>query len=242
MRVAEAFGVEPLVEAHGVERERDRCDRRAQRGDREAGGVLQLVDALRKAAVLRQRPGADALYRQQAVVPFTLEEEPLLRAVAQVALGVFPAAGHAPPQAQFFQQVLHLVRVVAGHRQIVRAERAGNAFDCPATAVAAGRVFQFEQHEVVDALCAQRACRREAGDAAAGDEHARAPDGRRHAGTPGAITQRMATCDVDAGEAACDGARRVAPRQREGARAQGAADECAALHRQCPETLPHSRS
>ena len=124
------------------------------------GRVLQRVDALREPAVLRQRGFAHALHRQQAVLPGTLEEESLLRAVTERGFVVGPAARHAAAQAQFFEQVLHLVRVVAGHRQIVRAERAGDAADHAATRVAAGGVFEFEQHEVVDTAKPQGTRRR----------------------------------------------------------------------------------
>jgi hypothetical protein len=80
---------------------------------------------------LRQRGLAHALHGQQAFLPLALKKQALLRAVAQVALVVLPAPGHALAQAQFFQQVLHLARVVAGHGQVVRAQRAGNAVDRP---------------------------------------------------------------------------------------------------------------
>ena len=118
-----------------------------------------------------------ALHGQQAVLPGALEEQALLRAVAEVALVVLPAARHAPAQAEFLQQVLHLVRIVARHRQVVGAERAGDAAHLAAAAVAAGLVFEFEQHEVLDAGQPQGARGRQAGDAAAGDEDARAARG-----------------------------------------------------------------
>ena len=86
--------------------------------------------ALREPAVLRERARRPRLARgSRPSCHCAPEEQALLRAVAQVALVVFPAAGHAAAQAQFLEQVLHLARVVAGHRQVVRAERAGDALD-----------------------------------------------------------------------------------------------------------------
>ena len=111
---------------------------------------------LRKTAVLRQRGRAHALYRQQPVLPLAVEEQALLRAVAQVAFVVHPAPGHAAAQAQFFQKILHRPRIVARHRQVVRAQRAGDAQHRAASAVAAGVVFQFQQREVVMPIQAQR--------------------------------------------------------------------------------------
>jgi hypothetical protein len=95
----------------------------------------------------------------------------------------------------------------------VRAERAGDAVDHAAARVAAGGVFEFEQREVVDARKAQRTRGGKAGDAAAGDDHARALHGRRAPGCERAVAHRMAARDVDAGEAAFDGrGRRLAAR------------------------------
>jgi hypothetical protein len=162
--------------------------------------------------------------------------------VAQVALVVFPAARDPAPQAQLLEQVLHLVRIVAGHRQVVRAQRAGDALHPAAAAVATGVVLEFEQHEVLDAARPQRTRRGQAGHAAARDHHLGAPHHRRRAARRRTVAHCMPARHVDAGEAARDGVRRLAARQRQRARAQGAPDECAPLHRQCAATLPHSRS
>ena len=103
-------------------------------------------------------------------MPLALEEQALLRAVAQVPLVVLPAPRHAAAQAQLFQKVLHRARVVARHRQVVRAQRAIDAQHRATPAVAAGAVFELQQREVVVAGQAQRPRRCQASDAAAGDE------------------------------------------------------------------------
>ena len=151
MRIAEAFAVEPSGEGDGVERQQFGRDGDLQRGNGEVRGVLQRVDALRELAVLHERAFAHAVHGQQAVLPLAVDEQALLRAVAEGDLVVFPSARHAAAQTEFFEQVLHLARVVAGHGQVVRAERAGDAVDDAAACVAAGGVFEFEQREVVDA-------------------------------------------------------------------------------------------
>lgn len=193
--------------------------------------MLQRVDALRELAVLRMRLGAHAVHGQQAFLPFAAEEQPLLRAVAEVALVVFPAARHAPAQAEFLEQVLHFARIVAGRRQVVRAERTGNAADHAAARIAACRILELEQHEVLDAREPQCARGGEACDTATGDHHARALDGCRRRALERAIAQRMAARHVDAGEAAFDGRRRgLAAGERKGTRRTGHAEEIAPLH------------
>ena len=192
--------------------------------------MLERVDALREAAVLRLRAGVHAMHRQQAVLPLAVEEQPLLRAVAQRALVVFPAAGHAPAQAQFLEQVLHLARIVAGHRQVVRAERAGDAVDHAAARIAARAVLELEQREVVDAREAQRARRREPGDATAGDQHAGLAGARGLARLQRAVAHRVAARHVDPGEAAFDGWRRIAAGERERTGGADRAEETAPPH------------
>jgi hypothetical protein len=86
-----------------------------------------------------------------------------------------PARRRRKPK--LFQQILHLVGFVAGHGQVVRAQRAGDAVDLPATAVAAGAVFELQHHEIVDAALAQRPRRGQAGHAAAGDQRMDAAGG-----------------------------------------------------------------
>jgi hypothetical protein len=61
----------------------------------------------------------------------------------------------------------------------MRAQRAGNAGEARAAAVAAGRVFHLQQREVLDAALAQCARRRQPGHTAAGNHHARAMHDRR---------------------------------------------------------------
>jgi hypothetical protein len=155
--------------------------------------------------------------------------------VAQVALVVRPPAGHAPAQAQLLEERLHLPRGVAGHRQVVRAERAGDALHAAAAAVAPGRGLRVEQGEVLDAVQAQGARRRQPRDAAARDEHLRAAAGARRGPLP-RLAQEVAGRGVGADEAAGRVRRRVAARRRHGACRQ----QRAAADHGC--TFPHSRS
>ena len=156
LRVAEALSRQPRFESHSVLRKLDGREARFLHWNRIARRPLRRAHRLGKAAVLRQRGRAHALHGQQAVLPLAVEEQALLRAVAQVALVVHPAPGHTAAQAQFFQKILHRPRIVARHRQVVRAQRAGDAQHRAASAVAAGVVFQFQQREVVMPIQAQR--------------------------------------------------------------------------------------
>src|SRR5213076_60154 len=117
--------------------------------------LARLLHELRETLVLRDRGRPDALHRQQPFLPLAVEEQPLLRAVAQVTLVIAPAPRDAPGQPDLLEEIAHLDGVVAGHRQVVRAERAGDAADTAATAVAAGLVLQVEHDLVVDAREAQ---------------------------------------------------------------------------------------
>ena len=178
------------------------------------------------------------MHRQQAFLPLALKEQPLLRAVAQVALVVFPTATHALAQAEFFEQVLHFARVIAGHRQVVGTEWAGDAFHHAAAAVAASAVFEFEQHEVIDAGESQCARGGQARHAAASDHDTCAAHCCRRRCLQRTVPQRMAPCHFDAGEAALDRLWGVAAGERQGA--CGRRDEISPL--QCATTLPHSLS
>ena len=156
VRVGKVFGVEPVRKRHRVQRLVGGRERRTRCGHAEPRLLLQLRHTLRKTLVLRQCAGPDAVHRQQAFLPRPFKEQPLLRAVAQVAFVIHPAPGLALAQAQFFEQILHLVGIVARHRQVMRAQRAGDAFDLTRTAVAASAVFQLQQREVVNAAQPQR--------------------------------------------------------------------------------------
>ena len=131
------------------------------------GGVHQVGKAL----VLGQGAGGHVVCGQQAFYPFTVEEQALLRAKAQVLLFVLPAASHAFAHAQFFEQVLYLGRVVAGHGQVVGTQRAGQAAHLAATAVAAHGVFQLQQGDIAGTAQAQRACRAQGSNTATGNHH-----------------------------------------------------------------------
>src|SRR5205085_2129986 len=104
--------------------------------------------------------------------PAAVEEQALLRAVAQVALFVGPSPCDIFGDADLGEQIAHLGRVVAGHGQVVRRDRARDAADVRAAAVAARAVFEFEHDEVFDAREPQSARGRQTRDAAAGDDDA----------------------------------------------------------------------
>ncbi|MGF6350279.1 hypothetical protein QF040_004992 [Variovorax sp. W2I14] len=230
LQVAETFAVEPARKGDGVERQQLGRDGHLERRNGEVRRVLQRVDPLRELAVLRQRVDTRAMHGQQAVLPFAVKEKALLRAVAKGALVVFPAARHALAKAQVLQQVLHLARIVTGHRQVVRAERAGDAVDHAAARIAAGTVFEFEHSEVFDAREPQgtRGCK--TSDAATGDHHPRALHGGGRLAPERAVAHGMSTGDVDAGEAAFDGWWHLAASQRQGARRTCHAEKIAPLH------------
>ena len=153
--------------------------------------------------VLRQCVGPHALHRQQTRLPFTVEEQALLRAVAQVALVNLPAAHHALTQAQLLQKVLHLGCVIAWHGQVVCAQWASDTPHRPAPAVATGLVFQLQKGKVVHALALQRTRRCQPGHATTGNDDAGFVDGRR--GWPGLATlEQMAAPERNASEVPCD--------------------------------------
>ena len=215
----------------------------------------QCADEGRKLLVLLQRRGLHALHRQQTFLPVAVEEQAFLRAVTERHLVVLPASAHALAQAQFFEKILHLVGVVAGHRQVVCAEWAGNPLDLATTAVAARLVFEFEQRKVVHPGEPQRPRGRQASDAAARDHHLRAMHhGRlqRRAAALQAVTQRMAAIHLNAGETAFQRLhRRLAGRQQAAACKHRAglqklpplhrAGHARRRHHQCA-TSPHSCS
>ena len=190
----------------------------------------------RKLLVLRQCVTPDALQGQQSFLPFAVEKEPLLRAMAQVPLVIDPAATLALTQSKLFQQVLQLCGVIARHGQVVRTQRASNSAHRTAAAVAPGLVFEFEQREVIHAPEAQSAPGGQPGDATPGDDDTRLVSfGRSRPGR--AFTQLVPTRRVDTGEPALDLAHCLATRQRQ----RGAGQEMAPFH-QCPSALPHSAS
>lgn len=89
-------------------------------------------------------------------MPLAAEMQALLPAVAQMAFVVAPAADHALAQAQLFQQVMHLVGVVAGQGEVVRTRGQGQAVDLARAAVAAGLSSSSSSTEVVLPRQAQR--------------------------------------------------------------------------------------
>ena len=87
--------------------------------------------------------------------------------MAQMALVVLPATSHARAQAQFFQQVLHLGRIIARQGKVVRALWAGQAIHLASATIAAGGVLQLQHGEVIHALQTQGACSGQASHATA---------------------------------------------------------------------------
>ena len=221
--------VQPCFKRNSVLRKLDGRKRRFLHWNGVVGGGLRAGHRGGKAPVLRQRGAAHALQRQQTVLPLAVQEQALLRAVAQGAFVVLPAPGHAPAQAQLFQQVLHRAGIVAGQRQVVRAHRAGDAVHLHAAAVATGRVFQLQQGEVVVPGQAQRARRRQPGDAAAGDHGVHVPREVGRARGPG-LAQPVAARVAVVGKTAFDGLRRVAR--------AGRAQQCAGAGRQPVAAAP----
>ena len=205
VRVVQALLLQPRFKSHSIQRlmggrQACFCIQSGKLRHGEAGSAAGSAHGLRKAAVLLQRGFAHALHGQQAFLPLALKVQALLRAVAQVAFVVLPAPGHALAQAQFFQQVLHLGRVVARHGQVVRAQRAGHAIHRTGPAVAAGGVFQLQQGKVVHPGQAQAARRRQPGHAAARDDDLGAPHQRGRGQRPlgQQVAQRVAALQVDA--------------------------------------------
>ena len=118
------------------------------------------------------------------------------------------------------------MRVFAGHGQIVRAQRAGDAVDLAAPAVAAGAVFEFEQREVLHAAQAQGARRRQSGHAAAQNQHAGGVQAGRRRHTAAGGAQQVAAFVIDADKTAFDLRCSLATQQRQ----RGSGEEMAALH------------
>ena len=233
LRVGEALLAQPCTEKHGVLRQLHLGQRLIGHGNRVTRFTARLGHQRGEAAVLRQRGRAHAFHRQQAVLPVAVEEQALLRAVAQVQLVVLPAAGQAAAQAEFLQQVLHMAGVVARHRQVVRAHGAGDAVHRHAAAVAAGRVFQLQQREIVLPGQPQRPRRRQPGDAAASDHRMRAAGDVGRALLP-RLAQQVAALLRDAGEAALDGLQRLPRAPRQAQQTAGAGHEQRSpAHRQC---------
>mmetsp|Transcript_6203 Transcript_6203/g.25063 ORF Transcript_6203/g.25063 Transcript_6203/m.25063 type:complete len:545 (-) Transcript_6203:80-1714(-) len=169
--VAQALGVEPCREGLRVEPVVAGCPAGAVRGHRETEVALRLGHQGGEAAVLGQ-PGRAVGRGQQAFMPGAVEEQSLLRAVAQVPFVPLGTAEALRGQAQLVQQLQHLAGVGAGHRQVVGAKRAGRRRQSVAAAVAAGLVLQVEQRDVVHAAPGQGSRAGQAGDAGADDQHA----------------------------------------------------------------------
>ena len=180
--------VQPVREGHARRAQRARRARRARAvGIAKRAARRSASTARGEAAVLRQRRRcADALHGgSRPSCHCAVEEQPLLRAVAQVALvvdrsgrprggaGPVPRAGPAPRAPRR--------RAPAGsaRRAGRRCRRCGAPRLLPPAASSSS-----SSCEVLDAGQPQRARRRQAGDAAAGDQHARARARRRRGSAP----------------------------------------------------------
>jgi len=176
-------------------------------GQREAEAT-HLADEPREQAVLRLRRRIARHERQHAVLPAAVDEQALLRAVAEVALVPLEAGGRRSGQADLDQPVLDVARLWAGQRQVVGADRAAQPLHRVAAAVAAGLVLELQHRKVGDARALQRARRRQAGDARADDEHVAASLARARGGVRGrvasAVAHAMAARAVVADPAALD--------------------------------------
>ena len=177
-RVVDLLARQPGGKGDGVQRSVRCRPRRARAGQGEADG-LHARHRSGKTAVLRQCGRTGLGRRQQAIGPGAVDEQTLLRAVAQVAFFGHRAAQLVAQQADFVQPFGHLARLRPGQRQVVRAQRAGHAGHVMAAAVAAGLDFQLQQVHVVDARTRQAPRGRQAGDARAQHQHLRAPLHRR---------------------------------------------------------------
>ena len=176
-RRGEPFTVQPLRERELIQRVERRAPRRSPGRDRERRTAAELGHALGETAVVREgrctfggRQRVDR--RQQPLMPVAGDEQALLRAVAQVAFVVHGQAVDDAAQAQLAEQLCDLVGMLARRRQVVGAERAGDAGDAVTAAVAAGAVFELEELHIVDAAAQQCARAGEAGDAGADDRDA----------------------------------------------------------------------
>ena len=99
--------------------------------------------------------------------------------MAQMALVVDRPTVLNAAQSKLFEQRHDFDRVLAGQRQVVRAERTRHAGDAVAAAVAAGRVFEIEELHVVEAGLRERSRTGEPCDARADDDDAGATLHRR---------------------------------------------------------------
>ena len=130
-----------------------------------------MLHQIGKTLVLGQRLRLHALHRKQAVLPLALKKKPLLRAVAQVAFVILPAASDPLAQTEFLQKVLHLGCIVARQRQVVGTQRTGHTAEHAAAAVASCAVLHFQQGKVVQALQPQGTRGRQSGHPAAGNQN-----------------------------------------------------------------------
>jgi hypothetical protein len=225
MRVGQALGAQPSIKGNSIQLNLVKRQRPFGHGNGVSRCPLYPLHGLGKQAVLGQGAGTHPVHRQQTSLPLVLKVQALLRAVAQVAFIVGPAARHALAQAQFFQQVLHVWRTVAGHRQVVRAQRARQAAQLARTGVATGLVLQLQQGKVIVPLQAQSPRCRQPRHTTTGNERVNAAGdgglrrGARLAGQAASgIAQGVATFPVGAQKTAWGSRRfraRAATRHRQ---------------------------
>jgi len=180
--------VQPAGEGDAVERPPLRVGRRPCHGQREgapavaAARPLQFVHVFVEAALLPALAGIDGALRQQALFPQAVAEHPLLRRRAQQALVVHgPARRRVALQcAEFGEQFANQNRLRSGQGQVVGAPRVGGDRRGAGPRIAAGPGLHVDDQEVVHRGTGQPPRSRQAGNAGADDDDARAPGlGRR---------------------------------------------------------------
>ena len=91
--------------------------------------------------------------------------------MTKIALVVLPAPCNLLSQPKLLQPVLYFLRRISGHRQIVGPQRAVNAFELTALAIAAHRRLGVYQHSLLHARQLQRPRSRQPCHAAARYHH-----------------------------------------------------------------------
>ena len=122
----------------------------------------EIFEALKLVAIFRREAdrGLDAF------LPAAVEEKPLLRGEAEVAL--VPLAIFQ--DAEFFEQFADVFGFGTGHGNVMRGPGISGDFVFAPAGIAAGLRIHFEKDEIGEAALAQTPGRAQAGDAAADDD------------------------------------------------------------------------
>ena len=142
----EGLAAEPVGDGDAVESRVGRCGG-TRHGDGELARGAGFGHAPLETAILFVIAARGGDLRLDAVLPFPVQEEPLLRREAEVALFPPPVGEHA----QVGEQLANQQRLGARHRNVMRApgER-GNGVLAPARD-ASGLLLHFEQDEIAEA-------------------------------------------------------------------------------------------